>query len=83
MKRLLFVVVYIDNGESCDGKPRVQGIYKTYDEALKNLHADMETYVESLTEGSEYEMDKDGFSVNVEDGIMSCEWAIEEIDADI
>ena len=83
MKKKVFVVIYCDYGESCDGKPRLHGIYNTKDDAVKEVLRDMDTYIESLSEDDEYEEDRDQFSVTLTDGPMSCEWAIEEYDLDL
>ena len=82
MKKKVFVVIYCDYGDSCDGKPRVHGIYKTHDEAVKQVMLDMDTYISNL-EDDEYEEDRNQFSVNVNVGSSGCEWNIEECEIDL
>lgn len=66
----VYVVTYIDSGETCDGKPRCAGVYKTRQEAEAYVKSDIESYSDMG-----YDVDYDSMSCEE----AQCEWNIEEI----
>jgi hypothetical protein len=67
----VYVVTYIDTDDTCDGKPRCAGIFKTRLEAEIYVKSDIESYADMG-----YDVDYEHMSSD------HCEWNIEEIDFD-
>lgn len=85
----VFVATYVDVGETCDGKARVLGIYRTKAEALEAVKDDMENWQSANDEDFEGEengvtatIDVDRMSGSLNDGEAGCEWNVEEADLD-
>lgn len=70
MKRtvVMYAVTAIDNGDSCDGRPRCLGVFKTRSEAVKYIEADIENYEDK------------GSEVNYDDWTATtCVWNLNEV----
>lgn len=70
----VYVVTYIDSGDTADGKSRCGGVFKTKKEAKDYVKDDIHSYSEMG-----YEVDYGHMSVPD----AQCEWNIEEIETDI
>jgi hypothetical protein len=77
-----YVVCYVDYGETCDGHPRVGGIFDTKEEAEHFLKTDMDSYKENLEEQGftkkDYKVDtsKNEIWMSREIGFTGCVWSI-------
>lgn len=76
MKKL-WIAVYVDHGEDCDGKPRVLKACTTKEEAQNEVHADIEKFADDRA-GENLEVDFDKMSASYRDYDEGCEWNIEE-----
>ena len=78
----IWIAMYVDQGETCDGKPRLLDICKSREEALAVVHADIEKWADDHAgEGIEVDFDKMSahYDYDTDDG---CEWYIDERDID-
>ena len=78
MKKL-WIAVYVDRGETCDGKPRVLKACATKEEALNEVRADIEKFADDRA-GENIEVDFDKMSASYRDYDEGCEWNIEEVE---
>jgi len=73
----LYVVIYTDFGDSCDGFARISGIFKTKEEAKKEMERDIFTYDK---EGNyERTIDQDD-RVLLGDEQNGCQWQVLELE---
>ena len=79
MKKL-WIAVYVDRGETCDGKPRVLKACATKEEALGEVRADIEKWADDRA-GENIEVDFDKMSASYREWLQEgCEWNIEEVE---
>ena len=78
MKKL-WIAVYVDRGETCDGKPRVLKACATKEEAQNEVRADIEKWADDRA-GENVEVDFDKMSASYRDRDEGCEWNIEEVE---
>ena len=76
MKKI-WIAMYAESGETCDGKPRVLKACATKEEAQNEVRADIENWAYDR-EGENVEVDFDKMSVSDRDRDEGCEWYIEE-----
>jgi hypothetical protein len=82
MKKI-WIATYVDNGETCDGKPRVLATATSKEEILNEVRADIEKWAEYRA-GEGIEVDFDRMSAHYDyDSSCGCEWNIEEIDIEL
>ena len=73
----IYVVIYTDFGDTCDGFARVLGTYKTKEEAKKEIERDIFTY----DKNGEYER-----TIDYDDRVLlgdeedGCQWQILEVE---
>lgn len=77
MKR--WIVTCVDYNDSCDGKARVLGSFKTKDEAVNYITEDIKEWCDERA-GLDIVCDFDDMSVSYGDD--RCEWNFEEIEID-
>ena len=78
MKKL-WIAVYVDRGEDCDGKPRILKACSTKEEAQNEVRADIEKFADDRA-GENLEVDFDKMSASYRDYDEGCEWNIEEVE---
>ena len=78
MKKL-WIAVFVDHGEDCDGKPRILKACSTKEEALNEVRADIEKFADDRA-GENLEVDFDKMSASYRDYDDGCEWNIEEVE---
>ena len=79
MKKL-WIAVYVDRGETCDGKPRVLKACATKEEARSEVRADIEKWADDRA-GENIEVDFDKMSASYREWLQEgCEWNIEEVE---
>ena len=76
MKKL-WIAMYADRGETCDGKPRVLKACATKEEALNEVRADIEKWADDRA-GENVEVDFDKTSASYRDRDEGREWNVEE-----
>ena len=81
MATKIWVATYVDQSDTCDGKARTLGVYKTKAEAVRNVKADIEKWTNDMTsragEGVRIDFDKmSAVHLYCDEG---CEWNIEEV----
>ena len=88
-EKTVFVAMYVDYGETCDGKARVLGIYPTLDVAIEEIKADMSTWIAAAEEdlgipreSIKADFDKMTACLPGSDYDAGCEWSIEEQELD-
>lgn len=70
----LYIAAYVDYGETCDGKPRILGIFLDKKEAIENVHKDINHYCEGH---DDYSKDLDKMCVWCDcDSDIGCEWTV-------
>ncbi|MCR4715884.1 MAG: hypothetical protein K5656_01765 [Lachnospiraceae bacterium] len=76
----IYVVIYTDFGDTCDGFARVLGTYPTKEEAKKEIERDIFTY----DKNGEYErtVDQDD-RVLLGDEEDGCQWQILKIESEV
>ena len=78
MKKI-WIAMYADRGETCDGKPRVLKACATKEEARGEVRADIEKWADDRA-GENVEVDFDKTSASYRDRDEGCEWNIEEVE---
>ena len=78
MKKI-WIAMYVESGETCDGKPRVLKACATKEEAQNEVRADIENWADDRA-GKNVEVDFDKMSVSDQDHDEGCEWCIEEVE---
>lgn len=75
----LWIVTFVDYGETCDGKARVLAVCKSREEAEACVKHDIEKWADDHA-GENIEVDFDGMSVSYSmyNDDCGCEWNIEE-----
>ena len=76
MKKI-WIAMYADRGETCDGKPRVLKACATKEEALNEVRADIEKWADDRA-GENVEVDFDKTSASYRDRDEGREWFVEE-----
>lgn len=79
MKKI-WIAMYVESGETCDGKARVLKACATKEEAQNEVRADIEKWADDRA-GENVEVDFDKMSVSDQDRDEGCEWCIEEVEA--
>ena len=74
----IWMAMYLESGETCDGKARVLKACATKEEALNEVQADIENWADDRA-GENVEVDFDKMSVSDHDRDEGCEWCIEEV----
>lgn len=81
-----YVVTAVDTGDTCDGKARVIGTFKTKDEAKNCVTEDIKEWIDQRA-GEAVECDFDEMSAHYVDDKWDtndgCEWNIEEIEIEL
>ena len=78
MKKI-WIAMYVESGETCDGKARVLKACATKEEAQNEVRADIEKWADDHA-GENVEVDFDKMSASYQDRDEGCEWCIEEIE---
>ena len=78
MKKI-WIAMYVESGETCDGKPRVLKACATEEEALNEVRADIENWADDRA-GENVEVDFGKMSASYRDRDEGCEWCIEEVE---
>lgn len=78
MKKI-WIAMYVESGETCDGKPRVLKACATKEEAQNEVRADIEKWADDHA-GENIEVDFDKMSASYQDRDEGCEWCIEEVE---
>ena len=78
MKKI-WIAMYVESGETCDGKARVLKACATKGEAQNEVRADIEKWADDRA-GENVEVDFDKMSASYQDRDEGCEWCIEEIE---
>ena len=78
MKKI-WIAMYVESGETCDGKPRVLKACATKEEAQNEVRADIEKWADDRA-GENVEVDFDKMSASYQDRDEGCEWCIEEVE---
>jgi len=79
MKKL-YVVIYTDFGDSCDGFARIFGKYKTKAAAMKAMQDDIKDY----NRDNDYEVTiNKGDRILLGDESNGCQWQILEIESEV
>ena len=78
MKKI-WIAMYVESGETCDGKARVLKACATKEEARNEVRADIEKWADDRA-GENVEVDFDKMSVSDQDRDEECEWCIEEVE---
>ena len=81
MKKI-WIAMYVESGETCDGKPRVLKACATKEEAQNEVRADIEDWADDRA-GENIEVDFDKMSVSDQDRDEGCEWYIEEVEVQV
>ena len=79
MKKI-WIAMYVESGETCDGKARVLKACATKEEAQNEVQADIEDWADDHA-GENVEVDFDKMSASYQDRDEGCEWYIEEVEA--
>ena len=76
----LWIVTAVDYGDSCDGKARVLGAFKNYDEAKNYVDEDIKEWIDMRAD-EDCECDFNTMAVWSDcDDSIRCEWNIEEVE---
>ena len=78
MKKI-WIAMYVESGETCNGKPRVLKACATKEEARNEVRADIENWADNRA-GENIEVDFDKMSASYRDRDEGCEWNIEEVE---
>ena len=78
MKKI-WIAMYVESGETCDGKPRVLKACATKEEAQNEVRADIEDWTDDHA-GENVKVDFDKMSASYQDRDEGCEWYIEEVE---
>ena len=78
MKKI-WIAMYVESGETRDGKPRVLKACATKEEARNEVSADIENWADDRA-GENAEVDFDKMSVSYRDRDERCEWYVEEVE---
>ena len=78
MKKI-WIAMYVESGETCNGKPRVLKACATKDEARNEVRADIEKFADDRA-GENLEVDFDKMSASYRDYDDGCEWNIGEVE---
>ena len=78
MKKI-WIAMYVESGETRDGKPRVLKACATKEEARNEVRADIENWADDRA-GENAEVDFDKMSVSYRDRDERCEWYVEEVE---
>ena len=76
MKKI-WIAMYVESGETCDGKPRVLKACATKEEARNEVRADIENWADDRA-GENVEVDFDKMSASYRDRDEGREWNVEE-----
>lgn len=78
MKKI-WIAMYVESGETCDGKARVLKACATKEEARNKVRADIEKWADDRA-GENVEVNFDKMSASYQDRDEGCEWCIEEVE---
>ena len=78
MKKI-WIAMYVESGETCDGKPRVLKACATKEEARNEVQADIEKWADDRA-GENVEVNFDKMSASYQNRGEGCEWCIEEVE---
>ena len=78
MKKI-WIAMYVESGETCDGKARVLKACATKEEAQNEVQADIEKWADDRA-GENIEVNFDKMSASYQDRDEGCEWYIEEVE---
>ena len=82
MNTKIWIATYVDYGETCDGKARVLGVYKSKEEATAAVRNDIEKWADDRA-GESIEVDFDRMRTYFVENGNGCEWNIEERTFDV
>ena len=75
----IWIAMYVESGETCNGKPRVLKACATKEEAQNEVRADIEDWTDDRA-GENVEVDFDKMSASYQDRDEGREWYIEEVE---
>ena len=78
MKKI-WIAMYVESGETCDGKARVLKACATKEEVQNEVRADIEKWADDRA-GENVEVDFDKMSASYQDRDEGCEWRVEEVE---
>ena len=78
MKKI-WIAMYVESGETCNGKPRVLKACATKEEARGEVRADIEKWADDRA-GENVEVDFDKTSASYRDRDEGREWNVEEVE---
>lgn len=79
-----YVVSFVDYNDSCDGKARISGLFKTEEEARAWVVDDMKQWLDNNSGEVKFDVDYDKMSIASDDynEDIGCEWNVHEVDVD-
>lgn len=75
--RTMWVAMYVDTCDTCDGVPRSLGAFETEEQALKEVESDIETYLKNNP--GYHRSDLRRLSVVSENEDADCTWSVTEV----
>ena len=79
----MFIVVYNEHGETCDGHTRYLGSAESHEEAVKLVNGDIDTYIGSngrLSDAADIVVDRDKMEVWADESSdIGCVWDIIDV----
>jgi len=77
----VWIVAAVDVGDSCDGKARILGAFKTEEDAKTYVRNDMEDTADYLA-NTGIQVDFDEMTIVKEDDDVVCQWTISDVEID-
>lgn len=77
-----YILTVVDYGDTCDGKARVSGVFKTHQEAYEIMTADAKEKAEEIYEDKEYAISWWDASVG-DTATCGYEYKIEELEVEV
>ena len=75
----IWIAMYVESGETCNGKPRVLKACATKEEAQNEVRADIEDWTDDRA-GENVEVDFGKMSASYHDRDEGCEWRVEGVE---
>jgi len=78
MNDKMYMAVYVDHGETCDGHARMLGVYDNRENAVRDVRADMDARIRNIGDGASVYSDKFEVWAKGEEGVNGCVWDVIE-----
>lgn len=75
-----FIATYVETSDTCDGRPRVLGVYDTKIDAAFRVNYDMDMWYNDTHYGEDLDHEIDHSKMTARVGDNECIWNIEEIE---